>query len=104
MGARTVVGSAIRGDFGGAGRRAKGDMDRLGKGIKDWWEGNAEPGPDTPEAPAGPPGLDDERVREAHRSEKLRARMGRGRRSTFLTGPDGVTGDAPVRRHSLLGG
>ena len=48
--------------------------------------------------------LSDETLKAARKTAKLRAAMGYGRTSTFLTGPQGVTMAPPLGAPSLLGG
>jgi hypothetical protein len=57
-----------------------------------------------PPAPAPePPQRDDPVVIEAAQRARLAAARARGRAATLLTGPHGLTGDAPAVRKTLLG-
>ena len=65
--------------------------------------------PKTPPLPPPPPvpKRDDEAteqaMEEARRKQRLAARLRRGRASTILTSGQGVLGEAPVSRKTLLG-
>jgi len=50
-----------------------------------------------------PPTRNDEEIRAAKAKEAERLRKQRGRKSTWLTGGEGVEEDAPVQRKTLLG-
>lgn len=54
--------------------------------------------------PAPEPDLADLAVQEARRRQARLLGIGRGRRSTFLTGSSGLTGAGPLARQTLLGG
>lgn len=58
-----------------------------------------------PPVPAPPPlpERSDLEARERERREKERLARMKGRKSTILTGPEGVKGEAPVEKKSLLG-
>jgi len=59
--------------------------------------------PPAPPAPAPPPTIEDPAVKERAQAEKKRIRKMKGRKSTILTGPAGVTEEAIIGRKSLLG-
>ncbi len=61
--------------------------------------------PSPPKPPKLPPvpSRDDEAVAEARRRQRLAARLRKGRASTILTSGQGVLGEAPVVRKTLLG-
>ncbi len=61
--------------------------------------------PSPPKPPNLPPvpSRDDEVVAEARRKQRLAARLRKGRASTILTSGQGVLGEAPVVRKTLLG-
>ncbi len=65
--------------------------------------------PKTPSLPPPPPvpKRDDEAteqaMEEARRKQRLAARLRRGRASTILTSGQGVLGEAPISRKTLLG-
>ena len=62
-------------------------------------DGGAGPAPGAPGSSVGPaPDLTDEALREVRRNMLLRAKMGRGRASSFLTGPAGSAAETPTRR------
>jgi hypothetical protein len=50
-----------------------------------------------------PPTLTDADAEDQRRLQREKERKRRGRSSTILTGPLGVTGPAPVQRKTLLG-
>ena len=50
-----------------------------------------------------PPSVDDEAVAEARRKELLAAKNRKGRSSTILTGPSGLSGDTLAPQPTLLG-
>ena len=54
--------------------------------------------------PAPVPEEDDPAIEEARRKEVIAARKAKGRAATLLTGGDGVTSLANVKRNSHLGG
>lgn len=56
-----------------------------------------------PSAPPSAPDLTDKLLGDSRKSQMLRTLSGRGRKSTFLTGPMGDTTIKPVRK-TLLGG
>lgn len=79
----------------GSGKAAK-------KGLEEVTEIIAPPPPKAPKppnAPAADPMLADAAAEMARR----KARATEGRSSTILTGPGGVTGEAPGQRKTLLG-
>jgi hypothetical protein len=45
----------------------------------------------------------DAEVEEAERKERLLQRQRKGRAATILTGQQGISGEAPVSRKTLLG-
>jgi hypothetical protein len=51
-----------------------------------------------------PPDLTDKAVQEARARAARQLTLGQGRRSTFLTGPGGVTAPKPLAYKSLFGG
>ena len=63
----------------------------------------APPAPPPPPEPVITPTKVDPEVTEAGEREKKRGRLARGRKSTILTGGQGVTGEAPVEKKTLLG-
>lgn len=50
-----------------------------------------------------PPDLTDKAVQEARARQARQLTLGQGRRSTFLTGPQGVTAQKPLGYQTLLG-
>ncbi len=63
----------------------------------------SSPSVPTPPPPPEPPEKSDVDVQEAALQERLRRARQRGRAANILTGNQGVTGDAPVARKTLLG-
>jgi len=59
--------------------------------------------PSLPPPPPPPPTRADPAIEEARRKQRLVARQRQGRASTILTSGQGVLGEAPVRRKTLLG-
>jgi hypothetical protein len=53
--------------------------------------------------PVPPPTPSDAEVEEAKRKERLVQRKRKGRAATILTGQQGISGEAPVSRKTLLG-
>lgn len=54
-------------------------------------------------APIPAPMPSDAEVEEAERKERLLQRQRKGRAATILTGQQGISGEAPVSRKTLLG-
>ena len=54
-------------------------------------------------APLPAPTVSDPEVEEAKRKERLLQRQRKGRAATILTGQQGISGEAPVSRKTLLG-
>jgi len=65
--------------------------------------------PKTPSLPPPPPvpkrgdEATEQAMEEARRKQRLAARLRRGRASTILTSGQGVLGEAPISRKTLLG-
>ena len=59
--------------------------------------------PKLPDPAPPPPQREDPDVQAARERELERNRLARGRRTTLLTGGEGVTEAAPVARKTLLG-
>lgn len=62
----------------------------------------------TPKTPAAPapvqvPTREDPEVEEARRRAKVALSKSKGRAATILTGGEGLTGDAPTTKKTLLG-
>jgi hypothetical protein len=58
--------------------------------------------PPLPQLPLSPT-LDDPAVEEARKGAQIAARNARGRAATILTGGQGLVGDVPVNKKTLLG-
>lgn len=61
--------------------------------------------PELPAIPEPPPPLSQDRgdITRARLRQRRKSIGGQGRRSTLLTGPQGLTDPAPVQRKTLLG-
>ena len=57
-----------------------------------------------PATPAAAPDLTDAMLSAADRAALIRQRQSQGRRSSFLTGPDGEMSTPPAGKTSMMGG
>lgn len=63
----------------------------------------SKPAPPTPLPPPRVPTRDDPAVEAARKRAQIAARNAKGRAATILTGGQGLSGDAPTNKKTLLG-
>lgn len=63
----------------------------------------SKPATPTPLPPPPPPTRDDPAVDAARKRAQIAARNAKGRAATILTGGQGLSGDAPAHKKTLLG-